>query len=137
MGMADAGYFVGNLFIPGYMIPGELDETRRTVPYATALQISTQGSNGVSTYGNQIGEALTQGFFRTFGQMVDDDLRQPFKPILYSGGTGFILDGQVKKAEPEKGMIIVAIGGPALPIGPKATSCSKTTATPSLSAASS
>lgn len=117
VGMADAGYFVGNLFIPGHLIPGEREETRRKVPYATALQILTQGSNGVSTYGNQIGEPLTQGFCRTFGQMVAGELRQPFKPILYSGGTGFIFDGQVKKAEPEKGMIIVAIGGPALPVG--------------------
>ena len=117
VGMAAAGYFVGNLFIPGYEIPGELEETRRKVPYATALQILIQGSNGVSTYGNQIGEPLTFGYCRNFGQLVAGELRQPFKPHLYAAGTGSIYDDQVKKAEPEKWMKIVSIGGPAFRIG--------------------
>ena len=117
LGMGGAGYFTGNLFLRGYAIPGEGEETRRKVPYATPLEILIRGSNGVSRYGNQIGEPLAFGFCRTFGQMVDGELRQPFKPILYSVGTGCIYDEQVVKAEPEIGMKIVAIGGPAFRIG--------------------
>lgn len=117
VGMAGAGYSVGNLFIPGYEIPGENEETRREVPYASALKILIDGSNGVSTYGNEIGEPLTFGFCRTFGQIVGGELRQSFKPILYSAGVGFIFDDQVKKVDPAPGMQIVAIGGPAFRIG--------------------
>jgi phosphoribosylformylglycinamidine synthase len=116
-GMTAAGYFTGNLFIPGYQIPGELEETRRDVPYASPLKILIEGSNGVSRYGNQLGVPVIFGFCRTFGQVVAGELRQPFKPILYAGGNGDLFHDQVVKAEPEKLMKIIAIGGPAFRIG--------------------
>jgi len=116
-GMTAAGYFTGNRFFSGYLIPGEMENTGRVLPYATPLRIIHEGSNGVSRYDNQLGVPVTYGFDRTFGQYVAGELRQPFKPILYAAGTGFIFDKQVKKAEPERGMIIVAIGGSALRVG--------------------
>ena len=90
------------------------DEMFRTL---RRLKILIEGSNGVSRYLNQLGVPGAFGFCRSFGQIVAGELRQPFKPILYAGGTGFIFDDQVKKAEPEKGMKIVSIGGPAFRIG--------------------
>ena len=112
-----AGYCVGNLHISGYEIPGEHvggESNRRT---ASPLEILVQGSNGVSDYGNKIGEPLLGGFCRSFGQMVNGARREFRKPVLYSAGFGRLNDIHVKKCEPETGMCIVRIGGPAYRIG--------------------
>ena len=116
-GIGVAGYFVGNLFIPGYTIPGEVAGRNRPSMYASPLSILIEGSNGVSSYGNEFGEPLTLGFTRTFGQIVEGEWREPRKPILYSGGVGHLFDEHVDKETPEVGMLIVRIGGPAYPIG--------------------
>ncbi|MEK7150621.1 MAG: phosphoribosylformylglycinamidine synthase [Patescibacteria group bacterium] len=117
VGVGVAGYFVGNLFIPGYEIPGEVEGYDKPSKYASPLSILIEGSNGVSSYGNQFGEPLTLGFIRTFGQVVGSEWREPRKPILYSGGVGHLFDGHVAKETTEVGMLIVRIGGPAYPIG--------------------
>ncbi len=117
VGTGVAGYFVGNLFIPGHKIPGEVVGQDKPSQYASPLSILIEGSDGVSSYGNQFGEPLTLGFTRTFGQIVDGEWREPRKPILYSGGVGHLFDGHTSKVTPEIGMLIVRIGGPAYPIG--------------------
>ncbi|MDO8667482.1 MAG: phosphoribosylformylglycinamidine synthase [bacterium] len=117
VGIGVAGYFVGNLFIPRYEIPGEIVGRDKPSKYASPLSILIEGSNGVSSYGNQFGEPLTLGFTRTFGQVIGSEWREPRKPILYSGGVGHLFDGHIAKETPEVGMLIVRIGGPAYPIG--------------------
>lgn len=111
-----SGYCVGNLHsglnIPGEKVGGEV--IRRS---ASPLDILMQGSNGVSDYGNKIGEPLIGGFCRSFGQMVGGARREFRKPVLYSAGVGRLLDSHVQKRSPEKGMLIVRIGGPAYRIG--------------------
>ncbi len=116
-GIGVAGYFVGNLFIPGYEIPGEIVGSDKPSKYASPLTILIEGSNGVSSYGNQFGEPLTLGFTRTFGQIIRNEWREPRKPILYSGGVGHIFGGHLAKESAVAGMLIVRIGGPAYPIG--------------------
>ncbi len=116
-GIGVAGYFVGNLFIPEYDIPGEVAGQDKPSQYASPLSILIEGSNGISNYGNEFGEPLTAGFTRTFGQIIDNEWREPRKPILYSGGVGHIFGGHTTKEAPEVGMFIVRIGGPAYPIG--------------------
>lgn len=116
-GIGVAGYFVGNLFIPGYGIPGEVVGRDKPSKYASPLEILIEASNGISSYGNQFGEPLTLGFTRTFGQAVDGEWREPRKPVLYSGGVGHVFNDHIEKADPETGMLIVRIGGPAYPIG--------------------
>ena len=117
VGIGVAGYFIGNVFIPDYEIPGEFVGRNRLSKYASPLSILIEGSNGVSSYGNQFGEPLTLGFCRSFEQMVDGEHRAARKPILYSGGLGHLFDEHVKKEDPEIGMLIVRIGPPAYPIG--------------------
>src|SRR3989338_9056202 len=117
VGIGVAGYFVGNLFIPGYQIPGEVVGGDKPSKYASPLSILIEGSNGVSSYGNQFGDPLTLGFTRTFGQEIGSEWREPRKPILYSGGVGHLFDGHIAKETPEVGMLIVRIGGPAYSIG--------------------
>lgn len=117
VGIGVAGYFVGNLFIPGHDIPGENVGRHKPSKYASPLQILIEGSNGVSSYGNQFGEPLTLGYARTFGQIVGDEWREPRKPILYSGGVGHLFSPHAEKEHAEEDMLIVRIGGPAYPIG--------------------
>ena len=104
-GMGMAGYCVGDL------------NDQIVTTHATPLRILIEGSNGVSDYGNQYGEPLTGGFTRTFCQIVSGERREFRKPVLYSGGIGHIDGTHTKKHHPEKGMLIVAIGGPAYAIG--------------------
>jgi len=112
-----AGYCVGNLHIPGFVIPGELIGGETSPRHASPLDILIQGSNGISDYGNKIGEPLIEGFCRSFGLMADGARREFRKPVLYSAGMGRVLDMHVEKRVPEKGMLIVRIGGPAYRIG--------------------
>lgn len=88
-----------------------------SLSFATPLQILTKGSDGVSDYGNCYGEPLIAGFARTFDLPVGGERRAWLKPVLYSGGLSRILDSHVEKHQPEKGMLIVRIGGPAYRIG--------------------
>ena len=117
IGFGTAGYCLGNLFIPGYEIAGEVMYPGVVTPYASPLRILIEGSNGDFDYGNQFGEPTIGGFCRTFGQMVCGEPREFRKPIFYGGGIGNIDENHTKKHTPEKGMLIVAIGGPAYNIG--------------------
>lgn len=112
-----AGYCVGNLHVPGYAIPGETIGGEHSRRHASPLDILIQGSNGISDYGNKIGEPLLGGFCRSFGQVVEGVRREFRKPVLYSAGMGRVLDQHIKKLSPQKGMLIVRIGGPAYRIG--------------------
>jgi phosphoribosylformylglycinamidine synthase len=118
IGFGTAGYCVGNLFLPGdYKIPGEVIGGEVSNKHATPLRILLEGSNGDFDYGNQFGEPTIGGFTRTFCQIVSGERREFRKPIFYGGGVGHIEDKHTKKQTPEKGMLIVAIGGPAYDIG--------------------
>ncbi|MFA6387310.1 MAG: phosphoribosylformylglycinamidine synthase [Candidatus Paceibacterota bacterium] len=116
-GLGISGYCVGNLFIVGYRISGEVVGGEVCDTHATPLRILIEGSNGISKYANEYGEPLGCGFARTFCQLVSDERREFRKPVLYSGGIGHIDSAHTKKQSPEKGMLIVAIGGPAYAIG--------------------
>jgi phosphoribosylformylglycinamidine synthase len=113
-----AAYCVGNLRIPGYKLPWE-DETF-TYPenLATPLQIEIEASNGASDYGNKFGEPVIQGYTRSFGmKLPNGERREWIKPIMFTGGVGQMDAAHVEKGEPEKGMLVVKVGGPAYRIG--------------------
>ena len=116
-GMGFAGYCTGNLKMPGYEIAGEVLGGEISDRYASPLRILIEGSNGLSDYANQFGEPLGGGFVRSFDQNVSGERRAFIKPVLYSGGVGHIDGAHIKKQTPKKGMLIVAIGGPAYAIG--------------------
>ncbi|MEK7653341.1 MAG: phosphoribosylformylglycinamidine synthase [Patescibacteria group bacterium] len=114
-----AGFCVGNLNIPGYHIPGEDDGTwPHPGNLCSPLEILLGESKGAWDYGNKIGEPVIQGFTRTFGLILPDGERCEFlKPIMFTGGIGQIDDRHIQKDQPQKGMLIVQIGGPAYRIG--------------------
>jgi phosphoribosylformylglycinamidine synthase len=113
-----AAYCVGNLRIPGYELPWEDASYAYPNNLAPPLQIEVEASNGASDYGNKFGEPLIQGFTRSFGlRLPDGERREWLKPIMFSGGIGQMDSRHVNKTEPQKGMLVVKVGGPAYRIG--------------------
>ena len=113
-----AAYCVGNLRIPGYKLPWEDASYSYPNNLATPLRIEVEASNGASDYGNKFGEPVIQGFTRSFGlRLPDNERREWIKPIMFSAGIGQMDARHTKKSEPEKGMLVVKVGGPAYRIG--------------------
>jgi phosphoribosylformylglycinamidine synthase len=113
-----AAYCVGNLQIPGYLLPWEDSSFEYPFNLATPLQIEIEASNGASDYGNKFGEPVIQGFTRSFGMRLPNGERIEWvKPIMFTGGVGQIDNKHIEKGEPRKGMLVVKIGGPAYRIG--------------------
>ncbi|XP_026485781.2 phosphoribosylformylglycinamidine synthase [Vanessa tameamea] len=113
-----AGYSVGNLLIPGYDLPWEEKEWKYPNNFASPLQIIIDASNGASDYGNKFGEPVICGFVQSYGLKNGDNVREEFvKPIMFSGGIGYMPHLMIKKEKPSKGMLLVKIGGPVYRIG--------------------
>ena len=113
-----AAYCVGNLQIPGYDLPWEDRSFNYPDNLASPLDIEIQASNGASDYGNKFGEPVIQGFTRSFGmKLPDGDRCEWIKPIMFTGGVGQMDSRHIEKQDPEKGMLVVKIGGPAYRIG--------------------
>ncbi|KAL5733183.1 hypothetical protein ACOSQ2_032875 [Xanthoceras sorbifolium] len=113
-----AGYCVGNLNIEGSYAPWEDPSFTYPSNLASPLQILIDASNGASDYGNKFGEPLIQGYTRTFGmRLPSGDRREWLKPIMFSAGIGQIDHTHISKGEPDIGMLVVKIGGPAYRIG--------------------
>ncbi|CAG4937766.1 unnamed protein product [Colias eurytheme] len=113
-----AGYSVGNLLIPGYDLPWEEKDWKYPNNFASPLQIIIEASNGASDYGNKFGEPLVSGFVQSYGLENGDNIREEFiKPIMFSGGIGYMPHNMIKKNKPEKGMLLVKVGGPVYRIG--------------------
>uniref|UniRef100_A0A5B6YJT0 phosphoribosylformylglycinamidine synthase n=1 Tax=Davidia involucrata TaxID=16924 RepID=A0A5B6YJT0_DAVIN len=115
---ATAGYCVGNLNLEGSYAPWEDASFTYPSNLASPLQILIDASNGASDYGNKFGEPLIQGYTRTFGmRLPSGERREWLKPIMFSGGIGQIEHSHISKGEPDIGMLVVKIGGPAYRIG--------------------
>jgi len=113
-----AAYCVGNLRIPGYTLPWEEEAFAYPENLATPLQIEIEASNGASDYGNKFGEPVIQGYTRSFGmKLPNGERREWIKPIMFTGGVGQMDAAHVQKGEPEEGMLVVKVGGPAYRIG--------------------
>lgn len=113
-----AGYCVGNLNMEGSYAPWEDPSFSYPSNLASPLQILIDSSNGASDYGNKFGEPLIQGYTRTFGmRLPSGERREWLKPIMFSGGIGQIDHTHISKGEPDIGMLVVKIGGPAYRIG--------------------
>ncbi|CAH2075330.1 unnamed protein product, partial [Iphiclides podalirius] len=113
-----AGYSVGNLLIPGYDLPWEEKNWQYPNNFATPLQIIIDASNGASDYGNKFGEPVVSGFVQSYGLKNGSNVREEFvKPIMFSGGIGYMPHRMIKKNKPNKGMLLVKVGGPVYRIG--------------------
>jgi len=111
-------YCVGNLNVPGYELPWEDKSFVYPSNLASPLDIEVEASNGASDYGNKFGEPVIHGFTRSFGMRIPNGERFEWvKPIMFTAGVGAMDGRHADKGEPEKGMLIVKVGGPAYRIG--------------------
>jgi phosphoribosylformylglycinamidine synthase len=109
---------VGNLLIPGYKLPWEDESFEYPGNLASPLKIEIEASNGASDYGNKFGEPVIQGYTRSFGIRLPNNERYEWiKPIMFTAGIGQMDARHIEKGDPETGMLVVKIGGPAYRIG--------------------
>ena len=119
-----AGYCVGDIYKE---LNGELSGIEKKNLYGeynTPTTILIEASNGASDYGNKFGEPIIGGFTRSFSTLNISDVNgnnvdriEWVKPIMFSAGIGAICDKNLVKKEPQPGMYVVRIGGPAYKIG--------------------
>jgi phosphoribosylformylglycinamidine synthase len=111
------GFTVSNLRIPAAEQPWERDSIGAPSRIASALQIMIQGPIGGAAFNNEFGRPNLAGYFRTFEQRVDGEVRGYHKPIMIAGGVGNIAAMHTHKAAIPAGALIVQLGGPGMLIG--------------------
>ncbi len=111
------GFSVSNLRIPGGEQPWEKDHYGRPQRIASALQIMIDGPVGGASFNNEFGRPNLAGYFRTFEQRVDGEMRGYHKPIMIAGGLGNLSARHAFKETPGVGALLIQLGGPGLLIG--------------------
>ena len=111
-----SGYTVSNLNIPGSKQPWEMDASKPD-RISSALDIMIKAPIGVAAFNNEFGRPNITGYFRTFEQEVDGEIRGYHKPIMIAGGLGNIRAEHVQKDRIEVGAALIVLGGPAMLIG--------------------
>ncbi len=110
------GFTVSHLRLPNLPQPWE-------VPYgkpdriASALDIMIDGPIGGASFNNEFGRPNLLGYFRTFEQTVDGEVRGYHKPIMIAGGVGNIRADHTHKAPIAPGALLIQLGGPGMLIG--------------------
>ncbi|MBT7176867.1 MAG: phosphoribosylformylglycinamidine synthase [Gammaproteobacteria bacterium] len=111
-----SGYTVSNLNIPGSKQPWEMDGSKPD-RISSALDIMIKAPIGGAAFNNEFGRPNITGYFRTFEQEVDGEIRGYHKPIMIAGGLGNIRAEHVQKDGIEVGAALIVLGGPAMLIG--------------------
>ncbi|MBK9084197.1 MAG: phosphoribosylformylglycinamidine synthase [Sterolibacteriaceae bacterium] len=111
-----AGFSVSNLRIPGFEQPWERDYGKPE-RIASALDIMLDGPIGAAAFNNEFGRPNLAGYFRTFEQAVQGEVRGYHKPIMIAGGLGSIQAQQSHKIPFGRGTLLIALGGPGMLIG--------------------
>lgn len=111
-----AGFTVSNLNIPGAVQPWE-KPYGKPERIASALDIMIEGPLGAAAFNNEFGRPNLTGYFRTFEQAVQGEVRGYHKPIMIAGGLGSIQGAQALKAQFGPGTLLIQLGGPGMLIG--------------------
>ena len=114
--MGLAGFTVSNLNIPDAQQPWE-QLHGKPERLTSALGIMIEAPIGASRFANEFGRPGLSGYFRTYEQKLDNDIRGYHKPIMIAGGLGNIRSGDVHKEKLPAGSLVIALGGPAMFIG--------------------
>jgi len=110
------GFSVSNLRLPGAEQPWEI-EYGKPDRIVSALDIMLEGPIGAASFNNEFGRPNINGYFRTFEQVIDGEVRGYHKPIMLAGGLGNIRAQHAQKHALPVGAKIVVLGGPAMLIG--------------------
>jgi phosphoribosylformylglycinamidine synthase len=111
-----AGFSVSNLEIPDFVQPWE-QPYGRPERIASALEIMIEGPIGAAAVNNEFGRPNLTGYFRTFQQEVQGEVRGYHKPIMIAGGLGNIQAQQSHKIRFAPGTLLIQLGGPGMLIG--------------------
>ncbi len=110
------GFSVSNLKIPDLKQPWEVDHGKPD-RIASALDIMIEGPIGGAAFNNEFGRPALCGYFRTYEQEVNNEIRGYHKPIMIAGGLGNIRPAHTHKDQIPAGSKIIVLGGPAMLIG--------------------
>ena len=110
------GFTVSNLNIPGLEQPWE-QAYGKPGHIASPLDIMIEGPIGGAAFNNEFGRPNLLGYFRTFEEKVDGQVRGYHKPIMIAGGLGNIQAQQTHKDEIPEGALLIQLGGPGMLIG--------------------
>ncbi|MCG2572524.1 phosphoribosylformylglycinamidine synthase [Acinetobacter sp. ME22] len=110
------GFTVSNLNIPGFEQPWE-ENYGKPSRMASPLQIMIEGPLGGAAFNNEFGRPALNGYFRTFEQNVNGDVKGFHKPIMIAGGYGNIRPDHVEKDAIQPKDLLIVLGGPAMLIG--------------------
>ncbi len=111
-----AGFSVSNLQIPEFTQPWE-KAYGKPERIASALDIMIEGPIGAAAFNNEFGRPNLAGYFRTFEQEVQGEVRGYHKPIMIAGGLGIIQAQQSHKIKFAPGTLMIQLGGPGMLIG--------------------
>lgn len=110
------GFTVSNLNIPGLKQPWEQDYGKPE-HISSPLDIMIEGPIGGAAFNNEFGRPNLLGYFRTFEEKFDGQVRGYHKPIMIAGGLGSIQAQQTHKEEIPEGALLIQLGGPGMLIG--------------------
>lgn len=110
------GFTVSNLNIPGLKQPWEQDYGKPE-HISSPLDIMIEGPIGGAAFNNEFGRPNLLGYFRTFEEKFDGQVRGYHKPIMITGGLGSIQAQQTHKDEIPEGALLIQLGGPGMLIG--------------------
>ena len=110
------GFSVSDLRIPGYDQPWE-SVYGKPDRVASALDIMIEGPIGAAAFNNEFGRPNLAGYFRTFEQEFDGEMRGYHKPIMIAGGIGNISAADSFKVKFQAGTRLIQLGGPGMLIG--------------------
>jgi len=111
------GFSVSNLAIPGFVQPWEKRKYGKPSRIASALQIMLDGPLGGAAFNNEFGRPNLAGYFRTFEENVNGEMRGYHKPIMLAGGVGNISARHTHKHVLPVGAMLIQLGGPGMLIG--------------------
>jgi phosphoribosylformylglycinamidine synthase len=110
------GFSVSDLRIPGYLQPWESDYGKPE-RIASALDIMIEGPIGAAAFNNEFGRPNLAGYFRSFEQQFNGEMRGYHKPIMIAGGLGNIAADHAFKVRFPAGSLLIQLGGPGMLIG--------------------
>ncbi|MCB1961798.1 MAG: phosphoribosylformylglycinamidine synthase [Rhodocyclaceae bacterium] len=111
-----AGFSVSNLQIPEFAQAWE-KAYGKPERIASALDIMIEGPLGAAAFNNEFGRPNLAGYFRSFEQAVQGEVRGYHKPIMIAGGLGAIQAQQSHKIQFAPGTLLIQLGGPGMLIG--------------------
>ena len=110
------GFTVSHLRLPALPQPWEF-AGGKPERIASALDIMLEGPIGGAAFNNEFGRPNLLGYFRTFEQEVDGEMRGYHKPIMIAGGLGNVRADHAAKHRIPASALLIHLGGPGMLIG--------------------